>query len=99
MQLSNEDNLRLNVLLAQPLQAIRINEGSMTVYALTEKGEAKVQLNPTVRDEQYLRWVRELISLKVTGSPGGYPIFIKRWTRMGHTDNTLEHMLLLGEPE
>ncbi len=99
MQLSNEDNLRLNVLLAQSLQAIRINEGTMTVYALTEKGEAKVQLNPTVRDEQYLRWVRELISLKITGSPGGYPIFIKRWTRMGHTDNTLEHMLLLGEPE
>ncbi|KAG1694856.1 Aspartate--tRNA(Asp/Asn) ligase [Nymphon striatum] len=41
----------------------------------------------------------ELLSLKITGSPGGYPIFIKRWTRMGHTDNTLEHMLLLGEPE
>ncbi len=99
MQLSNEDNLRLNVLLAQSLQAIRINEGTMTVYALTEKGEAKVQLNPTVRDEQYLRWVRELVSLKVTGSPGGYPIFIKRWTRMGHANNTLQHMLLLGEPE
>lgn len=99
MQLSNEDNLRLNVLLAQPLQALRINEGTMTVHALTEKGEAKVQLNPTARDDQYLRWVRELISMKVTGSPGGYPIFMKRWTRMGHTDNTLEHMLLLGEPE
>ncbi len=99
MQLSNEDNLRLNVLLAQSLKALRINEGTMTVHALTDKGEAKVQLNPTTRDEQYLRWVRELISMKVTGSPGGYPIFMKRWTRMGHTDNTLEHMLLLGEPE
>ena len=41
----------------------------------------------------------ELFSLKITGSPGGYPIFLKRWTRMGHADNTLEHMLLLGEPE
>ena len=99
MQLSNEDNLRLNVLLAQSLHAIRINEGTMVVYALTEKGEAKVQLNPTARDEQYLRWVRELISLKVTGSPGGYPMFLKRWTRMGHANNTLDHMLLLGEPE
>ncbi len=98
-QLSNEDNLRLNVLLAQPLRAIRINESKMTVHALTEKGEAKVQLNPTMRDEQYLRLVRELLSLKITGSPGGYPIFLKRWTRMGHADNTLEHMLLLGEPE
>lgn len=99
MQLSNEDNLRLNVLLAQPLQAVRINEGTMTVHALTEKGEAKVRLNPTTRDEQYLRWVRELLSMKVTGSPGGYPIFLKRWTRMGHARNNLEQMLLLGEPE
>lgn len=99
MQLSNEDNLRLNVLLAQPLQAVRINEGTMTVHALTEKGEAKVTLNPTTRDEQYLRWVRELLSTKITGSPGGYPIFIRRWTRMGHARNNLEQMLLLGEPE
>lgn len=99
MQLSNEDNLRLNVLLSQQLQAIRINESTMTVHALTERGEATVTLNPTMRDEQYLRLVRELLSLKITGSPGGYPVFIKRWTRMGHTDNTLEHMLLLGEPE
>ncbi len=99
MQLSNADSLRLNVLLAQSLKAIRINESSMTVHALTDKGEAKVVLNPTVRDEQYLRWVRELLSLKTTGSPGGYPVYIKRWTRMGHADNTLEHMLLLGEPE
>lgn len=99
MQLSNEDNLRMNVLLAQALKAIKINEGTMTVHALTEKGEAKVKLNPTTRDEQYLRWIREMISMKVTGSPGGYPIFLKRWTRMGHADNTLEHMLLLGEPE
>ena len=99
MELSNEDNLRLNVLLAQDLKAIRINEGTMTVHALTDKGEAKVVLNPTTRDDQYLRIVRELLSLKITGSPGGYPIFLKRWTRMGHADNTLEHMLLLGEPE
>jgi len=99
MELSNEDNLRLNVLLAQGLKAIRINEGTMTVHALTDQGEAKVVLNPTTRDEQYLKIVKELFSLKITGSPGGYPIFLKRWTRMGHADNTLEHMLLLGEPE
>jgi len=99
MQLSNEDNLRLNVLLAQNLKAIRINEGTMTVHALTDQGEAKVVLNPTTRDDQYLKIVKELLSLKITGSPGGYPIFLKRWTRMGHADNTLEHMLLLGEPE
>ncbi len=99
MELSNEDNLRLNVLLAQSLKAIRINEGTMTVHALTDQGEAKVVLNPTTRDDQYLKIVKELFSLKITGSPGGYPIFLKRWARMGHADNTLEHMLLLGEPE
>lgn len=99
MELSNEDNLRLNVLLAQNLRAIRINEGSMTLHALTDKGEAKIVFNPTTRDDQYLRIVREFLSLKITGSPGGYPVFLKRWTRMGHADNTLEHMLLLGEPE
>ena len=99
MELSNEDNLRLNVLLAQDLKAIRINEGTMTVHALTSQGEAKIVLNPTTRDDQYLKIVKELFSLKITGSPGGYPIFLKRWTRMGHADNTLEHMLLLGEPE
>lgn len=99
MELSNEDNLRLNVLLAQPLRAIRINENTLTVYGLTDRGEASVVLNPTVRDEQYLRWVRELLALKATGSPAGYPVFMKRWTRIGHINNNLKQMLLLGEPE
>ena len=99
MQLAHEDNLRLNVLFAQAVQAIRINEGTMTLHALTAKGEAKIKLNPTVRDEQYLRWIREWLSMKVTGSPGGYPVFLQRWTRTGHARNNLEQMLLLGEPE
>jgi hypothetical protein len=99
MQLAHEDNLRLNVLFAQAVHAIRINEGTMTLHALTAKGEAKIKLNPTVRDEQYLRWIREWLSLKVTGSPGGYPVFLQRWTRTGHARNNLEQMLLLGEPE
>ena len=99
MELCNEDNLRLNVLLAQPLRAIRINENTLTVYGLTDRGEATVVLNPTVRDEQYLRWVRELLALKATGSPAGYPVFMRRWTRIGHINNNLKQMLLLGEPE
>ena len=99
MDLCNEDNLRLNVLLAQPLRAIRINENTLTVHGLTHRGEATVVLNPTVRDEQYLRWVRELLALKATGSPAGYPVFMKRWTRIGHINNNLKQMLLLGEPE
>lgn len=98
--LSNEDNLRLNVLLNQDVQAIRIDEGKMIVYGLTDKGEAKIKLNPTIRDEKYIRSIKEAISSHVLGSPGGYPVYIKRWTRMGQArDQSLESLLKLGEPE
>ncbi len=100
MELSSEDSLRLNVLLANKPQAIRIDESSMTLYGLSDRGEAKVPLNPTCRDDQYLRILRELLSGNVLGSPGGYPVYLQRWTRMGQTrDENLEHLLLLGEPE
>lgn len=101
MQLSNEDNLRLNVLLAQKLKAVRIDESKMELYALTHKGEATITLNPTCKDEIYLKIVRELLSNKVMGSPGGYPIYIKRWSRMGQDrgEESLSQLLLLGEPE
>jgi hypothetical protein len=100
MDLSSEDALRLNVLLASPVQAVRIDESSMTLYALSDKGEARVPLNPNCRDETYLRRVRETLSSHVLGSPGGYPVYLKRWTRMGQTRHgMLESLLLLGEPE
>ncbi len=100
MDLSSEDSFRLNVLLANKPQAIRIDESAMAVYGLSPQGEAKVPLNPTVRDELYLKRVRELLSGHVTGSPGGYPVFLKRWTRMGQMrQESLEQLLLLGEPE
>lgn len=100
MDLSAEDSLRLNVLLANSLQAVRIDESCMTVFALSEQGEASVKLNPRGRDEHYLKKVRELLSSQVLGSPGGYPIFLRRWTRMGQArDDSLEQLLLLGEPE
>lgn len=100
-QLSPEDSLRLNVLLRQNLQAVRIDESKMTVFALTEKGEAKVPLNPTGKDEAYLKEVRQLFSTHVLGSPGGYPVYLKRWTRMGQerSDDSLKQLLLLGENE
>ncbi|MDH5600856.1 MAG: hypothetical protein OEY78_06075 [Gammaproteobacteria bacterium] len=101
MNLSNEDNLRLNVLLHQELQAIRIDESKMIVYGLSGKGEAKVDLKPNCKDEVYIKQVKELISTHVLGSPGGYPIFLRRWTRMGQsrTNESLERLLLLGESE
>ena len=100
MELSPEDALRINVLLASPIEAVRIDESSMTVHALSGKGEARVRLNPNCRDETYLRTVREALSSHVLGSPGGYPVYLKRWTRMGQArDEILESLLLLGEPE
>jgi hypothetical protein len=100
MELSSEDSLRLNVLLANELEAIRIDESSMTVHGLSARGESAVRLSPNCRDEQYLRRVREMLSSHVLGSPGGYPVYLRRWTRMGQArDNSLEKLLLLGEPE
>ena len=100
MDLSPEDALRINVLLAGKLEAVRVDESRMTLYALSEKGEARVKLNPNCRDESYLRRVRETLSSHVLGSPGGYPVYLKRWTRMGQArDEILESLLLLAEPE
>ncbi len=99
--LSPEDTLRLSVLLENGPLAIRIDEPSMTLRALTPEGEASVRLHPTTGTERYLRAVREFLSLKVLGAPGGYPVYIRRWTRMGQErdERSLERLLLLGEPE
>jgi hypothetical protein len=100
LELSSEDTFRLNVLLATRPTAIRIDESRLIVYGLSDNGEAKVTLNPSGRPEQYLRLVRELISGHILGSPGGYPVYLRRWTRMGQMrDQSLEQLLMLGEPE
>lgn len=100
IELSSEDSFRLNVLLANKPLAIRIDESRMEVWGLTGRGESKVSLNPSGRPEHYLRAVRELISGHILGSPGGYPIYLRRWTRMGQMrEESLEQLLMLGEPE
>lgn len=99
-ELTPEDALRLNVLLAGEIQAIRIDEANMTVLGLSPRGEAAVKLHPVGRSDQYLRLVRELLAGHAIGSPGGYPVYIQRWTRMGQArDKGLDRLLLLGEPE
>ena len=99
-ELSGEDTLRLNVLLHSDPVAIRIDESAMVIHGLSERGEAQVPLHPNCRDDLYLRRVRELISGHVLGSPGGYPVYLKRWTRMGQArEGSLDQLLLLGEPE
>lgn len=98
MQLSPEDALRLNVLLANHPLAIRIDESSMTLYGLLPDGEVRVRLNPTLADEKYLKLVRAMLSEKSLGSPGGYPLYLQRWTRMGQMrEESLEQLLMLGD--
>jgi len=98
--LSPEDSFRLQVLLAQDLQAVRIDESSLTLHALTDKGEASIPLSPNCRTDKYLRQVRELLSGHALGSPGGYPVYLTRWTRHGQMAGVnLGKLLLTGEPE
>lgn len=99
-ELTPEDSLRLNVMLAGDIQAIRIDTANMTIYGLSPRGTATVKLHPTGRSDQYLRTARELLAGFAIGSPGGYPVYLQRWTRMGQArDKGLDRLLLLGEPE
>ena len=100
-ELSPEDSLRLNVLLlAEPVQAVRIDEGAMVLRALRASGEAKIQLHPNCRADQYITRVKEFLGGHALGSPRGYPVYLQQWTRMGQTSGkNLEALLLLGEPE
>ena len=100
--LSPEDHFRLQVLLAQDLLAVRIDESesSPALYALTDRGEARIPLFPNTRLDKYLRHLRELLSGHALGSPGGYPVFLTRWTRHGQMEGlNLGRLLLTGEPE
>ncbi|MCB1754377.1 MAG: hypothetical protein KDJ38_02575 [Gammaproteobacteria bacterium] len=100
MALTPSDELRLNVLLTQQPQAIKINESTMRVMALTPGGEARIDLHPDCKPEQYFKQLREFLSTQVLGSPGGYPIFLRRWTRMGQArEESLARLLLLAEDE
>lgn len=100
MELSQEDAFCLNVLLAAGVQAVRIDTSTMTVHALTEKGEAKVKLHPNTREEAYLKLVKQTLAEHALDSPEGYPVYLRRWTRMGQMrDENLEPLLKLGEPE
>lgn len=98
--LSSEDQLRVQVMLHNDPKALRIDENQMVLYAWTPNGEASIPLSPNLPNEQYLKVLREMLSEHVLGSAGGYPLYLKRWSRMGHTgEQHLEQFLLLGEPE
>jgi len=98
--LSPEDALRLNVLLSGEVHAVRIDEGARVLNALTPRGEARIPLNPVGRAERYFQRVRELLGGHALDSPGGYPVHLRRWTRMGHAEpQRLAALLKLGEPD
>lgn len=100
MELSTQDSFCLNVMLATGVQAVRIDSSSMTVYGLSEKGEASVKLHPTCRHDQYLKLVRQTLAEHALDSPEGYPVYLRRWTRMGQLrDDNLTRLLLTGEEE
>jgi len=99
MPLSNQDNLRLNVLCAQAVKVIRINDSRMLLNALTDRGEVSIVLDPNTRHDAYLREVREFLSEKFLGIPGGFPRHLQVWSRMGDSNHSLDKMLLLGERE
>lgn len=99
-ELSPEDSFRLEVLLAQDLKAVRIDESNLVLHALTDQGEASIPLAPNCRPDKYLRLIRELLSGHALGSPGGYPVYLSRWTRHGQMEGiNLGKLLLTGEPE
>ncbi len=101
-ELSPEDELRLNVLFNTDLKAVRIDESSMTLWALTPQGEASVPLKPNERADRYLKRVRELLSGHALGSPGGYPVHLTRWTRQSQSGLSPQHLaqlLLIAEEE
>jgi hypothetical protein len=100
VELSAEDALRLNILLAGELHAVRIDEGAMVLHALTPKGEAKIGLHRNCRADLYVMRVREMLGGHALDSPGGYPVHLRHWTRMGQASpKNLEALLKLGEPE
>ena len=99
MDLSQEDSLRLNVL-AKTSAAIRIDENQMVIFGLADNKERRIDLKPSGNADQYLRLIREHLSNVVLGTPGGYPVFIQRWTRSGALGaERLSKLLCLGETE
>ncbi len=96
--ISPEDSLRLNSLLSLCL-AIRIDEYKMCIVGLDKnQKERRMQLNPSGDDYQYLTSVRSFLTTRVLGGMGGYPAYLKRWSRMGGLSlKNLQSLLKLGD--
>lgn len=98
--LTPEDTLRLNVLISTCV-AIRVDVYKLVVVGLTQhKKEQTIALNPTVDSGKYIQAVQKLLVNQVLGSMGGYPSYLKRWSRMGQvSSNNLGSLLKIGNIE
>lgn len=99
MELSSEDELRLQVLLVNA-EAVRIDEQRMMVCGWSAEREFEVTLTPVGSADRYIQAVRAYLSTAVLGSPKHFPSHLRRWAGHGQIDNApLEKLLLLGNPE
>mgnify|MGYP001566986576 FL=1 len=98
--LEPEDTLKLNVLIATSI-AIRIDTYKLTVVGLNAQfKEQTIELKPSGDSEAYLKDVKKLLVTQVLGAMGGYPSYLKRWSRMGQVESSnLGSLLKLGEVE
>ena len=98
--LTPEDTLRLNVLIATCV-AIRVDVYKLVVVGLTpDQKEQTITLNPTADSSKTIQAAQKLLVSKVLGSMGGYPSYLKRWSRMGQVGSTnLKSLLKIGNIE
>ena len=98
--LTPEDTLRLNVLISTCV-AIRIDIYKLVVVGLTEnKKEQTITLNPSGDSTKTIQAVQKLLVSKILGSMGGYPSYLKRWSRMGQVGSSnLKSLLKIGNIE
>jgi hypothetical protein len=98
--LEPEDTLKLNVLIATSV-AIRIDTYKLVVVGLSAQfKEQTIELRPNGDSEAYIKAVKKLLVTQVLGAMGGYPSYLKRWSRMGQVESSnLNSLLKLGEVE
>ncbi|WXU00081.1 MAG: hypothetical protein Ctma_0790 [Catillopecten margaritatus gill symbiont] len=98
--LTPEDTLKLNVLMAT-CDAIRIDVYKLIVVGLTaDKKEQTISLTPSGDSSKYIQAVQKLLVSQVLGSMGGYPSYLKRWSRMGQVESAnLKSLLKIGNIE
>lgn len=93
------DSLKLNILIPTSI-AIRIDRYKLEVIGINKNLEEKIiKLSPLVDSDVYLKEVQKFLTEKILGSMGGYPSYLKRWSRMGQVDTSnLKSLLKIGSP-